>query len=139
MCSGLPAAERLLYSHLPRALALRLTCRKLAELVRAGPAAVGAAIGACRRAAEELQRPDPDRLEGLRSRVGTVGRQITFIMDNPGDTEADLRESQVKLGELRRRRQLQAELAVLEAARARPAIVPTKPKSETSWAASRRS
>ena len=61
------------YSHLPRALALRLTCRKLAELVGQDRQLVGAAIGAFRRAAEELQRPDPDRLEGLRSRVGTVG------------------------------------------------------------------
>ena len=48
-------------------------------------------------------------------------------MDNAGDTDDDHRESKVKLDELRRRRiELNAELATLEAALARPAIVPSE-------------
>jgi site-specific DNA recombinase len=127
ICRGLPAAKRPLYSLLPRALALRLTCRTLAGLVRQDPQLVEAVLNACRGAAEDLQRPDPAKLEGLRSRIGTLWQQIQFIMNHSGDTEADRQESAVKLGEFRRQRtELQAELTSLEAARARPAIVPSE-------------
>ena len=126
-CSQLPAADRPLYSHLPRALAVKLTCRKLAELLRQDDGLVGAVIDACRRAADEFQRPDPDRLEDLRSRIGALDRQIRFIMEDAGPTADDRRESRVALDEARRRRAgLKAELAELESARSRTAVVPTE-------------
>jgi site-specific DNA recombinase len=126
-CRQLPADRRPLYSLLPRALALTLTCRALAELVRGDAPLVAAVIAACRREAEALQRPDPDRLHGLTSRAEALRRQIDFILSNSGDTETDRQESAVKLRELRRQRAgLVAEIEALEAARARPAVVPTE-------------
>jgi site-specific DNA recombinase len=68
VCRGLPHEKMPLYSLLPRALALTLTCRTLADLVRQDTQLVDAVIDACRRAAQDLQRPDPARLQGLRSR-----------------------------------------------------------------------
>jgi DNA invertase Pin-like site-specific DNA recombinase len=125
MCSQLSAAERPLYSHLPRSLALRLTCRKLGALVRQDAQVVEAVLDACRGAAEDLQRPDPAKLEGLRSRTAKLGRQIQFILDNPGETESDCQESRVRLRELRRQRaDLDAEITALEAAGTRSVVVP---------------
>jgi site-specific DNA recombinase len=127
VCRQLPVGKRPLYSLLPRALALSLTCRALAELVRQDPRLVAAVIDACRCAADELQRPDPARSEALRSRIGAIERQIRFIMENAGDTEDDRRESAIQLVEHRRlRAERKAELATLEAARARAAVVPTE-------------
>ena len=126
-CRQLPADQRPLYSLLPRRLALTLTCRTLAELLRQDSQLVAAVIDACRRTADELQRPDPEQLKSLSSLIEKLGRQIRFIKDNPGDTEVDRQESANELRELRRlRTQVDAEIKTLEAAGNRPAVVPTE-------------
>jgi site-specific DNA recombinase len=126
-CQELPADKRPLYSLLPRALALKLTCRTLADLVRQDSQLVAAVIEACRRHAEDLQRPDPDRLQGLRSRTEALRRQIDFILSNSGETETDRQESAVRLRELRRQRaDFEAEITTLQAALTQPAIVPSE-------------
>ena len=50
-------------------LALRLTCEKLAELVRLDEALVNEIIAACQREADAAQRPDPEEENQLRAQA----------------------------------------------------------------------
>jgi hypothetical protein len=125
-CRGLPAESRPLFSQLPRALALRKTCAALAALVRADADLVGRVAGACRRYAAELQAPDPARATELEARLARLDRRIKFILNNPGDTDADLAESEAELRRLRKERaEDQARLDALRAAAGRAIAVPS--------------
>ncbi len=57
VCQCQPFAKRSLISWLNRELALKLTCDELARLIQADEKLVEQVIDACRRAAEEQQRP----------------------------------------------------------------------------------
>jgi hypothetical protein len=125
-CQGLPADQRPLFTQLNRALALRLTCARLAELVRADEALVAQVIAACRHQAEALQQADPSRLAALRARVEKLSQRVRFVMANPGETEADQKESAAELRRLRAERAgAEAERAALEAAAGRPKLIPS--------------
>jgi hypothetical protein len=60
VCKGLPAAQRPLFSLLPRKLALQKTCETLARLIRGDVALVERVIAVCRREAEALQQGGPN-------------------------------------------------------------------------------
>jgi hypothetical protein len=58
VCQGLPVEQRPLFSFLNRRLALRQTCQKLAELIRADPSLVQEAVHVCQQEAARQQQPD---------------------------------------------------------------------------------
>jgi site-specific DNA recombinase len=126
-CRAMPAQERPLFSLLNRTLARSLTCRSLVALVRPDDDLVEAVVAACRDEAGRAQRPDPARIDGLRRQEQHLGRQIRFVMENPGETEVDRRESGERLRSLRRSRaEVALELARREADRDRPTTVPSE-------------
>jgi hypothetical protein len=125
VCRGLPAPRRPLFSQLPRELALRLTCQKLAELVQGDAELISCVAAACQEEGRRAQQPDPARLEELRKREKQFTEQIQFLLGNAGETEADRRESAASLQALRRRRaEAQAEISRMEAAAGKLLQVP---------------
>ncbi len=124
-CMSTHESERPLYSLLNRAMALSLTCRAVAELVRRDEVLVGSIIAACREQAGRAQRPDPARLDGLRREEEKLGRRIRALMENPGETDEDLRETNERLRALRRdRAEVSSALARAAADEARPVVIP---------------
>jgi hypothetical protein len=124
-CKGLPVEKRPLYSQLPRQLALELTCQKLATLVEQDEGLVSQIIVACQAEAERAQQPDPTRIEALGKKEQQLTRKIEFVMQNPGETEADRRESAANLKGVRgERAAVRAEISLLEAGSSRTAHVP---------------
>lgn len=124
-CKEMSASNRPLFSQLNRQLALRLTCRALARRLKEDEALAGMVVAACREAATREDPARPERFEELRRQIVKADRQIAFLLDDAGETEADRLESADKLRRLRRARAAdQAELASLESASARPAAVP---------------
>jgi site-specific DNA recombinase len=104
LCRFTTAAQRPLFSHLPRELALRLTCEKLASLIPTDQEFVNRVIAACEREAARVQEPDPAKEAALRRREQQLTHQIQFLMANAGDTESDRQESAESLKSLRRQR-----------------------------------
>jgi hypothetical protein len=126
VCQDLPADQRPLFCQLNRELALRLTCRRLAELVRADEALAADILAALRQEAEAAQQPDPQRLAALKAREETLTRRIKFILSNPGETEADEQEAAAELRRLRgERAQVEAERATQDALMGRPRATPS--------------
>jgi DNA invertase Pin-like site-specific DNA recombinase len=130
-CQALPAEKRPLFSHLNRKQALHLTCQKLAELIRPDQALIQEVITACQRETAQMQQPDPKRLAEAQARWDKLTRQIQFILENSGDTEADRQEAESSLRRLRgERSQLGAEMAQWKEAMRRPAHVPSTQEIE---------
>jgi site-specific DNA recombinase len=126
-CRSMPAAKRPLFSLMNRGVALAATCRALAALVIGDAGLAAAVVAACRDEAERAQRPDPARIDELRRKEQGLGRQIGFLLDDAGESEADRRESHEKLRSLRRSRgEVAAELARRESDGARPIVVPSE-------------
>jgi hypothetical protein len=126
-CRGLRAKQRPLYTQLNRALALKLTCARLADVVREDSDLVGRAIDACKREAARAQQTDPARSQELSRREQKLTERIKFVMNNVGESEADQKESAEELRRLRRERaDVQAELARLQAAGGRPVKIPSE-------------
>lgn len=127
VCQRLPADRRPLFSHLPRAVALTQTCRALADVLRRGDALTEEVVTACRAEAARLQAPDPAAAAGLTARQDRLDKRIGFILRNPGDTAADLAESEAELRRLRKERaEVQTELVVAAALAARAVVVPAE-------------
>lgn len=125
LCRGLKAEKRPLFTHLNRALALELTCQKLADLVRADEVLVTEIIAACRHEVETAQQPDPEVGKRLKAKVTKLSSTIDFNRRNPGDTEDEQRQTEQLLKDLRRQRtDALADLAVYEAAGDKVTIVP---------------
>jgi DNA invertase Pin-like site-specific DNA recombinase len=126
-CQGLPAAERPLFTQLNRVMALRLTCARLAELVRADPALAADVAAAFKKEADRGQQTDPEWPAAVRRRLEKLSQQIRFVMANPGETQADRDESAAELRRLRgERAEAEAEAAALDAASDRPKAVPSQ-------------
>jgi site-specific DNA recombinase len=124
-CLGMPVEQRPLFSHLNRVLALRLTCEKLADLVKPDDELIGMVIDACKREAGRTQQPDPRQLVEIKRNEQQLTGRIKFVMNNVGESEADQKESAEEMKRLRRERaELQAEIARLECASARPIRIP---------------
>ena len=118
-------AERMLFTHVNRRLASELICAKLADLIRGDRALVDAIVTACRTASEAQQRPDPGAAARLQQQCRRISEQIEYVMGMLPETSEDRRENQAKVAELRRQRAgLEAELARLNAAAAKPIAVP---------------
>ena len=127
VCQGLPADQRPVFSQLNRVLALRLTCQKLADLIRADTGLVEEVIKACEQEVLRRQQPDRRREAELRARHEKLTQQIQFILFNAGDSVADRQEAEATLRRLRgERAQTAADLALLEEARQRPVAVPSR-------------
>jgi DNA invertase Pin-like site-specific DNA recombinase len=126
-CLGVLRETRPLYSQLSRELAIRLTCEKLAELIRNDESFVAMVVDAWRREANSLQRPDPARLSRLKSQAEKKSRAIQANLRNPGETEDDEKEIKAVVAQLRRERaELQTEIGLLEAAQRREAAEPNE-------------
>ena len=126
-CQVLPDEDRAIFSHLPRVLALQLTCRTLAERVRGDSDLVAAVISACQAEAARAQRPDLSELDDLHHRCDGLNRRITFVLRNGGESEDDQHEAEVTLKELRRERNtVRLAISRQEEARDRPVGVPTE-------------
>jgi DNA invertase Pin-like site-specific DNA recombinase/DNA-binding CsgD family transcriptional regulator len=124
ICRALPAESRPLFTHLNRTLALRLTCEKLAELVRLDEPLVDQIVLACQREAETAQRPDPEKEAQLRTKLEKIAKTIEFNRRNPGDTQEELEQTEKLLKQLRRERAgIEADLSTLAAAK-KHAIAP---------------
>jgi hypothetical protein len=124
-CKGLLAADRPLYSHLPRKLALRLTCEKLASLVQEDEELVAQVIAACQQEAKRAQQPELSQKEALCKRENQLNMQIQFVLNNAGETEADQREAGESLKKLRRQRgEVAAEISRKEKASVKEVTIP---------------
>ena len=131
-CRRLKAERRPLYSHLNRKLALRLTCEKIAELVRADESLIQTIIDSCRREVERLQSPDPAQIERLKAQEQQLTSRIHFVMSNVGATGEDQREASSILSELRgQRTTIRAELTSAEACSRETLIVPSEEQVRT--------
>lgn len=127
VCQDLPVEQRPLYSSLNRRLALRLTCQKLAELIRADLALLQEALAVCQQEAARQQQPDPQRQAELKARLERLSRQIQFVLNNPGESETDRQEAEASLRLLRQQRALaQADLAQVEGNGQRPIRIPSE-------------
>ena len=126
VCRATKVETRPLYTHLNRALALRLTCEKLADLVRLDEALVDEIIVACQHEADAAQRPDPDEENRLRVRLEKVKRTIEFNRRNPGETEEEQEQTEKLLKQLRGERAgIEADLSAMQAAKTRVITPPT--------------
>lgn len=125
LCRAIKVANRPLYSHLNRRLAIQLTCQRMAELVRADKSLVTAIIASCQQAAAAAQQPDPDVLSRLRALASRLSRSIEFNRRSPGDTDEEQRQTEQVLKDLRQQlNSVSAELAVHESAANREIIIP---------------
>lgn len=126
LCRAIKAEKRPLFTHLNRATALRLTCHKLAELVRADDNLVNEIVTACQQSAASLQQPDPEIVGRLRSQANRLSGTITFNRRNPGETAQEQLQTEQLLKDLRRQyNELMSELTVHEAAMNTEIVIPT--------------
>jgi site-specific DNA recombinase len=126
-CRGTKAEKRPLYTLLNRKLALKLTCDRLAELVRADNKLVQEVIAFCQQEAEKAQQPDPECLQQLRSRDQKLQRSILFNQRNPGELEEEQAATAALIRELRQERnEVLLEIANYEKARERRIVIPTE-------------
>jgi hypothetical protein len=115
-----------------RVLGVRRQVPPLGREGEQGPAALQdvaqpLVVEACRAEAAAAPADGEARLAALRADREKLTRQIQFILDNPGEAEADRREAEQTLRRLRAERARQAAaIGALEAARARPRAVPTE-------------
>jgi len=118
-------AQPALVTCLSRDLAWQVITAKCAELVKADASLVDRAVDYCRICAESAQRPDPGRLAELKTSETKLTTRIEFILNNPGDSEADHEENARVLKSVRAERaRVQSERASLEAAASRPVKTP---------------
>jgi DNA invertase Pin-like site-specific DNA recombinase len=116
-----------LYSHLKRDWATTVVCTKLAELIRSDVALAERIVTYCQNAADDLQRPDSNRIEELQKRLTQLANKIEFVYDNPGETEADQKQSREKLKKLQtERNKAHAEMEKQKALAGQDISVPTR-------------
>jgi site-specific DNA recombinase len=93
-CARQPCEQRPLFSSLPRALAARLICTKLAELIEADSQLVADALAACNREVEAEQQPDPALIARLNVDIAKLDRQIEFTRRTVGETDDEQAEAE---------------------------------------------
>lgn len=126
VCRAIKRETRPLFSYLRRALATRLLCERLAALVRGDEDLISETIVECQRAAESVQKSDPQAMARLRGQADRLARTIEYNRREPGDTE----EEQCRTSELIKKLQNErttalANLARIEAAENREIVVPS--------------
>lgn len=126
-CRRLKPEKRHLFTYLNRTDAVRMTCEKLAELVRADEDIVQQIVEVSRREISVLQQPDPSRIEQVRGREQQLTKRIRFIMEHVGESDDDQRETAAFLTDLRQQRaEVRAELASLEGVSRKRMRVPSE-------------
>jgi hypothetical protein len=104
-----------------------MICQSLANLFRRDSNLVREVVAACQQSAEALQRPDPRRLTDLKAEHERLTRAISCTLRNPGESEADLAETDKCIREFRAERAVVArQMEALEAAQVRNIQVPTE-------------
>jgi DNA invertase Pin-like site-specific DNA recombinase len=132
VCKELTADKRPLFSQLNRRLAVRLTCRKLADLIRADDDLVKRVVTNIEQEASGLQQPNPKRVEEVKSRHAQLGHRIQFVLTHTGETSEDQREAEAVLRQLRAERaSVASELATLEKQAGQPVLAPTEEQVRT--------
>ncbi len=125
MCRVIKVPKRPLFSLLNRQLALKLTCEKLAELVRSDEGLVSQIITACQQTAATAQRPDPEDLDRLRAQSNRLSKAIDYNRRHPGETDEEHRQAESILRDLRRElHDVSGALAAYEAATDSEIVVP---------------
>jgi hypothetical protein len=131
-CRNTPKAKRPLYSYINRASALRMTCKAIADQIRADSELVAKIIASCQRAAQKLQEGDSRSIDKLRVRSNKLSAQIQFLLENLGESDGDREESKQHLRQLRTERAaVLSEIARQEAALQRPIKVPNEAEIRT--------
>lgn len=119
-------ADPAIYSTARRDIVERLLLRRLAELIRADKQVVDLAIAAAQKLIESAGQPDDKRLHELERKRDMIVRSIKFILQNPGDSEADEKDNASVLAEKRSERaRLDEEIARLKEINEVPPEVPT--------------
>lgn len=125
-CRATDAKTRPLFTYLDRQLALQVVCSRIAEVLHADADLVDRIVVACQQQAEQLQQPDPARLQQLRAQEARITRGIEFAIQNLGDTPEDLALSQQLVRDLKQQRaSLLADIRQIEAAQASPVCTPS--------------
>lgn len=126
-CQELPPAERALYSHLNRQLALEKVVRWLSDQFSNSSELVERVILRCQELVSATELPGQEAAAHLRKQIDRLTAKIEFNQRNPGETEADQLETAATLRDLRRQRAgLETELQQLEFQLKSPAKVPTR-------------
>ncbi|MBL9091648.1 MAG: recombinase family protein [Planctomycetaceae bacterium] len=124
-CRAVVAEKRPLFTQLNRQLATKLVLDKIAELIAGDQELVLRIIEACRKAAADVQQPDPERLAQLKAREVRISRSIDFNRRNPGESEDDQKQTKALILTLSREcTDIRSEIGLLEAARERKAMIP---------------
>lgn len=103
-----------------------LLLQRLAELIRGDHQLVDLAIAAAQSTIDNAQRPDDERQRELERARESITRSISFILANPGQSDADQAENAKALSERRAERaRVEEELASLRSLAVAPPELPT--------------
>jgi site-specific DNA recombinase len=128
-CATLEPGARALFSKPHRHVVLRLLCQRLSELLRQDNELIWKIISECQAQAAAIQRPDAGEIDRLERLIGDLKRRLDFNLQNPGETEEDLKESADIVRRLRAERNAaQNRLELVRAIAAEPVRVPTEVK-----------
>ncbi|MFP4053561.1 MAG: recombinase family protein [Phycisphaerae bacterium] len=120
-------ADRPLFTMVRRDMAVEGVCGEVAALLQADDDLVPQVVEACQEVVARQQAAPAGQTDKLEREADKLGQQIDFVLDTAAETEEDRDESRAKVASLRRRRsEVRAELAALEASRAKPVEVPTE-------------
>lgn len=126
-CMSLPSAERTLYSQLNRQMALEKVVGWIADRLNNCPDLVERVILSCQELASSAENPCEEAAVSLKKQIEKISSKIEFNQRNPGETEADQRETAATLKDLRRQRaRIENEFRQLEIRLASPPRVPTR-------------
>ncbi|MEO5927673.1 MAG: recombinase family protein, partial [Patescibacteria group bacterium] len=125
-CIGVDAEKRPVFTFCDGQLALNCLLKALQEKILGDDCLVQQIISACRLAAEGQSRPGDAELEVHHAAVRKLTRSIDLLVDNPGDSKEDQRESSDRLKRLRAERNKHgAQLEKIRKQMTSPATVPT--------------
>jgi site-specific DNA recombinase len=114
-----------LFSSVNRELALSAIIKALAPRISADQSLINWLKESAHKQIEVANTPDPERLLSFQREVKVITENTQFILDHPGDTETDRRESGQRLQQLRARRSsLERQIADHEAFAKRAQVLP---------------
>ena len=124
-CVALPASERPLFSHLPRALALKVLCEKVGLILKESHGLLDLVYESFKAKLESVQKPDEHQLIRLKRSRQVLTLQIKTLNENPGETETDIQENMKVLKQMRSKRaELDLQISQLENATNKKQIIP---------------
>ena len=93
-----------LFSSANRRLVLEMLCDSISKYIVGDEAFVQKVTDFARQQIAKAQKPDPVRLDQLRGEADRLSRDIQFILNNLGESDADRKESERRLAQLRTER-----------------------------------